>query len=356
MESLSFEEKHVRLLDEFFRKNYDQNQAGVAVLIVSNDQIVYERCFGLANLQTREKLTSKTNFRLASLTKQFTAYGILLLGEQNQLSRSDTIGRFFSEQFREKCPFVSNHITIQHLLDHSSGLMDYEENDLTDHDQWSDADVLESISNQTLFPPGSQYRYSNTGYILLGLILENVSSKRLDQFFDQYIFQPFKMTTSILYDLNKPIIPDRALGYIKNVTTGNCELSDQSSTSATCGDGGIYMSLHDYFQWYRHSQPLPTISPFPIEQSTSSRYFYHFGWFLSDSTGEIRLHTGNSCGFTHQVFRIDDEQRKILVLYLTNLGNHGEQIRKFNQFLIENVRPLNPKNTNLLWEMERLTR
>ena len=338
-----------KLLDEFVRNEYDSNQPGAAVLIVINDQIVYQRCFGLANLQTGEKLTAQTNFRLASLTKQFTAYGIILLEQQGQLSRTNPIGEYFSTQFRERCPFVSTHITIQHLLDHSSGLIDYEDNILHDHDQWSDSDVLEILSDQTLFPPGSEYRYSNTGYILLGCILEKVSSKRLDEFFSQYIFQPFNMTGSVLYHSKETFISNRALGYIKNLETDTHELSDQSSTSATRGDGGIYMSLNDYLQWYRHYQPITPISPFPIDQSTSSQGFYHLGWFLSDSTGQIRLHTGNSCGFTHQVFRIDDEQGQKLVLYLTNLGNNNEKLRRFN----EKIPQLTP---NLLWEMERLTR
>jgi CubicO group peptidase (beta-lactamase class C family) len=324
-------------------------------LIVINDQIVYQGCFGLANLDNQDKITPETNFRLASLTKQFTAYGILLLEQQGKLSRNDTIGQFFSEQFRHKCPIISNQITIQHLLDHSSGLFDYEDNHLIDHNQWSDYDVLEIINDKTFFKPGSQYRYSNTGYILLGLILENISSKSLEIFFNEYIFQPWNMKTSILYNSNQTLIQNRALGYIKQ--ENKYEISDQNSTSATRGDGGIYMSLNDYFQWYRHYPRILSTSIFPINESrTSETYFYHFGWFLSDSTGQIRLHTGNSCGFTHQVFRIDDEQRKILVLYLTNIGNNNSTIQKFNQLLLEQIPSLYPSNTNLLWEIEGLTR
>lgn len=346
-------DKMEKLLDEFFQNEYEFNQPGAAVLIVCKNQIVYQRCFGLANLQTGDQLTPQTNFRLASLTKQFTAYGIILLEQQGQLSRTDPIGKYFPLEFRERCPFVSTHVTIQHLLDHSSGLIDYEDHTLHDHHQWSDFDVLEILSDQTLFPPGSEYRYSNTGYILLGLILENVSSTRLDQFFSQYIFQPFNMTESVLVHSEETRIPNRALGYIKNIQGNTYDLCDQSSTSATRGDGGIYMSLKDYFQWYRHYQLITPISPYPIDQSTSSQSFYHLGWFLS---GQLRAHTGNSCGFTHQVFRMDDEGDEKLLLYLSNLGNNNEQIRRFNRFLQEEIPQLNPKHPNLLWEMERLTR
>lgn len=344
--------------NEFFNHDYHENEAGIAVLIVKNDEIIYQACFGLANMETNEKITTQTNFRLASLTKQFTAYGIILLEQQGKLSRDNTIGQFFSKEFQIKCPLISKKITIQHLLDHSSGLLDYEDNILIYDNQWSDYNVLNLINDQTLFQPGTKYRYSNTGYILLGLIIEIVSSISLQEFFNQYIFQPFNMKSTILYSSNQTFIKNRAFGYIKSLNKQQYELSDQSSTSATRGDGGIYMSLNDYFQWYRHYQPLLTTFTFTINESASSSsiYYYSLGWFLNDSKGKIRLHTGNSCGFSHQVYRIDDEQRKILVLYLTNIGNNSKNIQKFNQFVIENFPELNPDNTNLLWEMERLTR
>jgi len=355
--TMILDDENIHRLDNLLNDDYHQNEPGAAILIVINDEIVYQRCFGLANLEKNEKITPETIFRLASLTKQFTAYGIILLEQQGKLSRNDTLGHFFSEKFTKKCPFISNKITIQHLLDHSSGLFDYEDNDLKDHDQWSDYDVLEIINDKTLFDPGTQYRYSNTGYILLGLIIEIISSKSLEDFFNQNIFQLFNMKTSILYNSDQTLIKNRALGYIKQLNKPNYELSDQSSTSATRGDGGIYMSLNDYLQWYHYYHPLLSISAFPIdERISSSTYYYNLGWFLSDSSGQIRLHIGNSCGFTHQVYRIDNEERKILVLYLTNIGNNNEKIRKFNRFIIENIPQLNPNNTNLLWEMEKLTR
>ncbi|CAF1532415.1 unnamed protein product, partial [Adineta steineri] len=304
-----------------------------------------------------EKITADTNFRLASLTKQFTAYGIILLEQQNKLSRNDTLQHFFSEQFQNKCPFISNHVTIQHLLDHSSGIFDYEINDLEDHDQWSDYDVFETIDDKTFFTPGSHYRYSNTGYILLGLIIEIVSKKSLEIFFYENIFQPFNMKTSCLYNSEQTLIKNRALGYIKQATEQKFIMFDQSSTSATRGDGGIYMSLNDYLQWYRHYHILSSTSkPFLIDELPSDTYHYNLGWFLPDSTGKIRLHSGDTCGFTHQVFRIDDEKRNVLVVYLTNIGQNHEKIQKFNHLIVDKIPQINPNNTNLLWNMVTLTR
>ncbi|CAF0898476.1 unnamed protein product [Adineta ricciae] len=349
------DEQSVRLLDNLVNEDYHSSGPGVAILIVINDQIVYQRCLGLANLDKEEQITPETNFRLASLTKQFTAYGIMLLEQQNRLSRNDALGRFFSMEFQRKCPYLSRDVKVQHLLEHSSGIRDYETYDSNDHSQWSDFDVLNVLTDETYFIPGTHYRYSNTGYILLGLIIETVSEQSLNQYFDENIFQPFHMNASILYDFDRTVIINRALGYIEQRNEEKYDLCDQSTTSATRGDGGIYMSLTDYLQWYYH-YPILSAKPFRIDEAPLETYYYDLGWFLTDSNGKIHLHTGNSCGFTHQVFRIDDEERKVLVLYLTNLGENNQRIEKFNRLIVEKLPELNPNNTNLLWDMVGLTR
>lgn len=348
---MQFDEKSVELLDELFKEDYRADEPGAAILISINEEIVYQRCFGLGNVDKNEMITANSNFRLASLTKQFTAYGIHLLEKENRLSKNDFIDKYLPNGFKDKCPLISQKITIQHLLEHTSGLIDYEDYDLSIHDQWLDNDVLNIIEDRTLFEPGSEYRYSNTGYIILGLIIEQVSTKTLGEFFHNSIFQPFHMQTSVLYDPKHALITHRVLGYKKQMD--EYRLCDQSVTSATGGDGGIYTSLNDYFQWYRCCQFNESTSPFPIE---STPLFYTNGWFLSDSTGQIRSHTGFSCGFTHQVYRIDENNRKILVLYLTNIGECGDRIQKFNRFLIEHFPQLIPNNIQLLWEIKDITR
>ncbi|UJR13546.1 hypothetical protein I4U23_000560 [Adineta vaga] len=349
------DEESIRLLDDLFNEDYHSNEPGLAVLIVINNEIVYQRCYGLANLDQCIEITPETNFRLASLTKQFTAYGIMILEQQEKLLRTNTIGRFFSEEFQTKCPYLSKQVTIQHLLEHSSGIMDYEMHDNEDHLQWSDFDVLEILTDETFFTPGTHYRYSNTGYILLGLIIEIISQQSLEQFFSKNIFEPLHMKTSILYNSDRIVINNRALGYRKQINEQKYKLFDQSTTSATRGDGGIYMCLKDYLQWYREC-PILSSTAFPIDEAPLETYHYELGWFLTDSKGEIRLHSGNTCGFTHQVYRIDDESRKILVLYLTNLGENNERIEKFNRLIVDKFPLLNPKTTNLLWNMVGLTR
>ena len=347
----------VSRLDELFNRDYREDQPGAGVVVFDNDRVTYQRCIGLANLEQHERITPDTNFRLASLTKQFTAYGIALLEQQGRLSTSDTLDRFLPTAFRTRCPRVSAIITIEHLLHHSSGIMDYENSPLGNHDQWSDADVLNAVEDRTYFTSGTQYRYSNTGYILLGAIIEIASAQPLADFFHRHIFEPFGMKNSVLYGSEHILIPNRALGYVKGENTDRYTLCDQSPTSATRGDGGIYMSLNDYLQWYRHCHPLASSSIVPITEKSSSDYGYSSGWFLSDSTGHMRSHIGDSCGFTHQVFRIDQEDTHLLVLYLSNIGNNHERLSAFNQLIVETLpSALSPKDVQLLQDMPKLTR
>ena len=347
----------VSRLNELFDQDYRDDQPGAVVVVLDNEHVLYQRCIGLANLEHQQKITLDTNFRLASLTKQLTAYGIALLEQQGRLSTTDTLDRFLPTAFRTRCPIVSTTVTIDHLLHHSSGIMDYEIGPIDAHEQWCDADVLDAVDDGTYFASGTQYRYSNTGYILLGIIIEIASAQSLEDFFRRHVFEPFGMRNSVLYGSEHTSIPDRALGYVKDETTDNYTLRDQSSTSATKGDGGIYMSLNDYLQWYRHCPPLPSSSIVPITVKPSCDYYYSFGWFLSDTTGRMRSHIGDSCGFTHQVYRIDQEDRHLLVVYLSNIGNNHERLSTFNQLLVETLpSALSPTEYQLLQDMQTLTR
>ncbi|CAF1281810.1 unnamed protein product [Rotaria magnacalcarata] len=355
------DENFVTLLDDLLSKDYcsmgDAIQPGVAVLVAIDDQIVYQRYIGFANILKFEAITYNTNFRLASLSKQFIAYGIIVLESQGKLNRQDTLKSYFSLEFIQRCPKISNTVRIQHLLDHSSGVMDYENNEsLLEGRQWLDDDVLVTLKDETYFQPGSQFRYSNTGYILLGLIIEVVSEQALGDFLRQFIFEPFGMKTSIVFDLDHLQIVNRAFGYAEREDNKHYCLYDQSPTSATRGDGGIYMSINDYFQWYRHCQTMmSTVFSIQNELSSSAKY-YSLGWFLSNENGHTRIHSGHSCGFTHQVFRIDEEQRRVLVIYLSNINANDERLANFNRLIVDRIPQLRPKDLDLLHCLKELTR
>src|SRR5688500_4075932 len=170
-------------------KDYGRADApGASVLVAQDGKVLYRKAFGLANLEERTPITTATNFRLASVTKQFTATAVLLLAERGKLSLEDPLPRFFPVFSR-----AAHGVKVRHLLGHTSGLLDYE--DLIPPGTTvplKDKDVLDLVGKQDrlYFAPGSQFRYSNTGYALLALIVEKVSGRSFAQFLEENIFNP----------------------------------------------------------------------------------------------------------------------------------------------------------------------
>ncbi|CAF3559643.1 unnamed protein product [Rotaria sp. Silwood1] len=227
------------------------NVPGASVAVICKNKLSIHRSYGFADIEQRVQATSMTNYRLASLTKQFTAAAVLLLTEKKngQLELDDLIRR----KWLPTLPLATDAITIRHLLTHTSGLIDYEDVLISDDDvnhQLHDSDVLDilTLQNRTYFtPPGSRYRYSNSGYALLALIVERASGKRFADFLREQIFLPLAMNDTIAYEANISSIRYRAYGYSGN--SSSWTRTDQSQTSAVLGDGGIYSSIHDLAKW-----------------------------------------------------------------------------------------------------------
>ncbi|HEY4107413.1 serine hydrolase domain-containing protein, partial [Puia sp.] len=178
-------------LDSFFHLQ-SADKPGFLLSIEKHGEVIYHNAVGLASLDTRQPLDSTSNFRMASVTKQFTAMGILLLEKKGMLSFDDPIGRWLPELPAR----IGRTILIRHLLTHSSGLLDYENLiPASQTTQVLDADVLRLLSTRdsTLFPPGSRFRYSNTGFCLLALIIERASHDPYTSFIRKNIFQPLRM-------------------------------------------------------------------------------------------------------------------------------------------------------------------
>src|SRR5438270_6268651 len=204
-------------------RDYSGDVPGASVLVVRNGEIAFRKSYGLANLEERIAAAPETNYRLASMTKQFTAASVLLLG----VSLEDSITKYLP------LPAYANAITVRHLLTHTSGLLDYE--DLIPAGttrQVKDADVLDLLAKQstTYFQPGTQYRYSNGGYSLLSLIVERVSGQRFADFLRQKIFQPAGMKSSVAFEEGISTVSHRAYGYSRD--SGKWRRTDKSLTSS----------------------------------------------------------------------------------------------------------------------------
>lgn len=292
-----------------------QDITGTAVLVRQNGEEVI-RVNGPAVLGDGPEVSIYTNFRMASVSKQFTAACIILLKNRGKLSYDDPLDTFF--------PGFSTgrSIRLKHLLTHTSGLQDYETLIPPDRtEQVSDTDVLEGLSgvDSTYFPPGTRYRYSNSGFCILAQVVEKISEMPYAEFVKEHILRPLAMDNSYVYEAGKPM-PDRALGYA--LRAGKVTASDQSITSATKGDGCLYTSVADYRKWiaavvenrlFDLKEELRVVN-----HTISGDLSYGLGWF--NTGGEELFHTGSTCGFSNVVwFTLDG--RNALV-YFSNLANH----------------------------------
>lgn len=307
-------------VDSIMSSYADPGGPGASVLIVHDGATVLTRSYGLADVEGHVETTAQTDYRLASLTKQFTATAIMLLKEDGRLRYDDPV-----DQYLPQLPASARGLTIRMLLTHTSGLWAYE--DFVPDSQTAqvhDADVpaLIAHADSTYFPPGSAYRYSNTGYALLALIVERVSGKSFATFLRERIFAPLAMDGTVAYEQGISNVPHRAFGY--TVDSTGIRRTDQSSTSAVLGDGGIYTSLHDLAKWDAALDAHSLVSAADQRQAWTSaittggnRVGYGFGWFVDSASDGPRLrHHGETMGFTNAILKIP--ARRLTIVILTN--------------------------------------
>lgn len=296
--------------------NYAGHVPGAAVLVLRDGQPVVRTSYGLADLEAGTPATPETNYRLASVTKQFTAACILLLAEDGRLKLDDRGCKWLPS-----LPKAAETVTIRHLLTHTSGLIDYEEViPETFAAQLHDADVLRLLETQdrTYFRPGSGYRYSNSGYALLALIVQRASGKTFATFLSERIFQPIGMNNTVAYEEGISTVNNRAFGYTEEA--GRWSRTDQDQTSAVLGDGGIYSSIDDLAKWDaalydgRLLHPSSLQAAFtPATHTDDPEIEYGYGWRI---TGETLWHSGETVGFRNVIVRYP--KRHMTVVVLTN--------------------------------------
>ncbi|WP_266205982.1 serine hydrolase domain-containing protein [Pontibacter kalidii] len=342
-------------LDHLLNRHFTSQTPGAVVLVAKENEVVYLRGAGLANLETGAAITPDTTFRMASVSKQFTAMSVHLLALQQKLQLNDPLALFFPELAHFKA------IQLLHLLNHTSGLPDFEEHIPEDQTaQLSDEDVLRKTAAQPalLFSPGTQYRYSNTAYVLLGLLVERVSGRSYADFLKENIFGPLQMSHSILYRADAAI-PNRALGYSRDAA-GGFILSDQNICTATRGDGCLYTSAQDFLKWQRALQHNSlfninnTLNTHSSSIDTAKGWHYSMGWFVSaivNGSHEL-CHSGDTSGFTNLVIRLP--QYDTVVASFSNIANNHtflsdllQELKQFQEF--------SPKSA-LVHHLQELTR
>ena len=341
-------------VDSIFSSITQENAPGLAVLVRKDGRTLFEKGYGVRDLRTKAKINQHTNFRLASFTKQFTAMAIMLLVHDGELHYDQTLTEIFPD-----FPAYGKSITLRNLLNHTGGLPDYE--DLMDAQEkitgplWStehqiqDDEVLALLRKETKgkFVPGTSWSYSNSGYVVLGLIVAKASGQSYGDFLQARIFAPLHMDHTIVYQKGKNEVTNRAFGHSKEGDA--LKETDQSSTSATLGDGGVYSNLEDLAKWddalrnhallsAEEMQPAltaaklasgkPTLWPTAPNDDNlhpGKPVSYGFGWFLDPYWGIPRMwHTGSTMGFRTVIERFTDSNLTIIVLAnRTDLDPHA---------------------------------
>lgn len=306
---------------------YSGTNPGASLLIVENGRKVFQKAYGMANLENKIPAAIHTNFRLASITKQFTATGIMLLAERGMLDLDQTLDKIFGE-----FPAYGKFITIKNLLNHTSGIPDYEDYvpEHAIHPQVKDEGVLKIIlkTDTPYFEPGTEFRYSNTAYALLALIVEKISGKRFGIFLEEEIFSPLKMKRTIAFEKGINDVSNRAFGF--NMEKGRWALKDQSSTSAVLGDGGIYSNTEDLYMWDQSLYKNQLLSATLLKEmftygklNNGNTFPYGLGWHLKNwKENEIVYHTGSSTSFRNIFYRIP--QKRFSIILLTNRNEPEE--------------------------------
>ncbi len=331
-------------VEAIFSSVTQEHAPGLAVLVRKNGRTLFEKGYGFRELGTSAKIDERTNFRLASFTKQFTAMAVMLLVHDGKLRYDQKLTEVFPD-----FPAYGKNITIRNLLNHTGGLPDYE--DLMDGQEklkgplWSpqhqiqDDEVLALLKKEAKgkFAPGTSWSYSNSGYVVLGLIVAKTSGKCYADFLRTRIFAAVQMHQTIVYQKEKKEVPNRAYGHSKEGDAW--KETDQSSTSATLGDGGIYSNLEDLAKWddalrnhtlldAEEMQPAfvpakllngkPTLWPAAPNDDNlhpGKPVSYGFGWFLDPYWGIPRMwHAGSTMGFRTIMERFTTNKLTIVIL------------------------------------------
>lgn len=316
----AFTQKEKERVDSIMSSIYTSDRPGAAIAILQYGKVVFKKGYGIADLDSKKPVTSSTNFNICSMTKQFTAYGILKLASEKKLSLNDKIDKYFPD-FNSK---IAGMVTIRHLLTHSSGIVDhYDYVDKKLFKEFWDKDVLNAIKSvdSVYFPTGSRYRYSNTAFCLLSLIIEQVSGYSFPDFIQEYIFKPLKMNNSEVISPDFKI-SQRALGY--EFENGSFKISDarESLFFSTRGDGGIYTSIDDYLKWIMAIQSGEVLNSNIIKEAQSAQFTiektrnisYGYGWFVAGSDdNKIVYHPGSNGGFRTIIVMIPSIKYSVVI-------------------------------------------
>jgi len=299
------------------------NTPGAAVIVIKDGAVVHKKGYGMADLESRTAISANTVFETASVSKQFTAMAVMMLAERGKLSYSDPLAKYFPE-----LPSYAQQITIRHMLNHTSGLADYtiywKEGPRLNKDtaRHTPEDVLKFLAAQKNldFAPGEKWRYSNSGYVLLTLIVAKVSGVPFAQFVKENIFTPLGMNDSFVYGEPKTPAPNRAIGYIQNGS--GFKRADYNPNNFVIGDGGVHSTVEDMYKWDQALYTEKLVKAATLAEAFTSgtlndgtKINYGFGWGLGKYSGASFIsHSGGTDGFVAHIGRFPAQRLTVILL------------------------------------------
>jgi D-alanyl-D-alanine carboxypeptidase len=311
---------NIEAVDSVIAEHFKPDEPGTAVAIIKDGEVIHRAEYGLANMEWGIPITPDTVFRLGSLTKQFTAVAVMMLQDQGKLRIDDLITKYIPD-----FPTSGHEVTIHHLLSSTSGIWSH-----TNHpdvykrcrQDLTPREIAEEFWNHPFeFKPGTRWNYSNSGYILLGMIIEQVSGVTYADFMRTHLFEPLSMNQSG-YLYNGPIVPKRASGYEKD-QKGFRNAGPISMTYPYAG-GALGSTLNDLILWDRALSENYLISADTLAQMHRSVLLadgtdagYGYGWFTGQYRGMPLVHHGGGIhGFVNYILRF--YQPALTVIMLTN--------------------------------------
>jgi len=309
-------------VDKYLNTAVETGKFSGSVLIARNGKVLVRKGYGLANRELNVPNTPQMKFRIGSLSKQFTAMAIMILQERGKLSVQDSTCKYVPD-----CPRGWAEVTIHHLLTHTSGipeLLSFPDFQRTMALPSPVAQTVERFKNKPLdFKPGTKFKYSNSGYVLLGYIIELVSGQSYEAFLKENIFGPLKMSNSGS-DHNDLVIQNRAAGYTKR--DGDIINAPYIDMSIPTGGGSLYSTVEDLFLWDQglYTEKLVTkkslAAMFKSYTTADWGDGAAYGWFIGKdkSNHEYMGFLGGINGFAAQIMRYPNE--KLLVVVLSNFS------------------------------------
>ncbi len=320
---ISFSQNLEEKFDTLLNEKYKSDGPGAAVLISKKGKIIYHKAFGLANMELETAMKTDNVFEIGSITKQFTAVAILMLMEQGKLSAEDEITKFIPDY-----PIHGKKITIHHLLNHTSGIKSYTSMNLSEiaPKDMTPTEIIDYFKNEPMdFDPGTKWRYNNSGYIILGYIIEKVSGQTYEDFIEENVFKTLQMNNS-RYGHKGEIIKNRASGY---QTRDGFVNANYLSMTLPYAAGSLMSTVEDLHKWQNAINTNVLVKAETIEKAFQNTKlnngkptYYGYGWSVNEVNGSPSIeHGGGIFGYTAYQLYIPEEDVHAAILTNCNCNS-----------------------------------